>query len=106
MYAIAPGKDFERDYLFYFLLTDAFTSYAELASMRVAMPKVNREALGSFPLPKPPIEEQQDVIHFIGGGLLQLDGVATSVNNSVARLIEYRSALITSAVTGQLEGLQ
>lgn len=106
MYAVAPGNDFERAYLFYILLTDAFTAYAELASMRVAMPKVNREALGSFPLIKPPIEEQQDIIRFIRAKLMQLDDVTVSVNDSVARLIEYRSALITSAVTGQIEWLR
>ena len=32
MYAIDPGTHFDRRYLFYFLLTDAFTSYAELVS--------------------------------------------------------------------------
>ena len=42
MYAIGPGPDLIREFLFYFLLTDAFTSYAELEPLRVAMPKVNR----------------------------------------------------------------
>ena len=36
MYAIVPGKDLIRTYLYYFLLTDAFTAYAELESLRVA----------------------------------------------------------------------
>ncbi|WP_449219944.1 restriction endonuclease subunit S [Tistrella mobilis] len=103
MYAIAPGKDLERDYLFFFLLTDAFTAYAELASMRVAMPKVNREALGSFPLPKPPIEEQKDIVTFIHDNLRKLDGAIGAVKESAARLGEYRLAIITAAVTGQLE---
>lgn len=106
MYAIAPGHGFERDYLFYFLLTDAFTAYAELASMRVAMPKVNREALGSFPLLKPPVEEQLAIIGLIRDELRELDGIAGSVNASVARLAEYRSALITSAVTGAVGELR
>lgn len=103
MYAVASGKDYERDYLFYFLLTDAFTSYAELASMRVAMPKVNREALGSFPLLKPPVAEQQSIICFIAAALAQLDGAWASVSASITKLTEYRSALITAAVTGQME---
>lgn len=106
MYAIAPGTDFERDYLFYFLLTDAFTAYAELASMRVAMPKVNREALGSFPLVKPPLDEQRAIVIFVRNALEKLDGMVASVNGSITRLSEYRSAVITSAVTGQIEGLQ
>ena len=105
MYAIDSGTDFCRDYLYYFLLTDGFTSYAELASMRVAMPKVNREALGSFPLPKPSKSEQEGIASFIRSGVFAVDGVAGSITDSLARLAEYRSALITAAVTGQIEGL-
>lgn len=106
MYAITPGTNFCRDYLFYFFLTDAFTAYAELASMRVAMPKVNREALGSFPLPKPPGAEQQVIISFLKSCLSEIDGVVGSVKISVARLIEYRSALVAAAVTGQIKGMR
>ena len=64
MYAIDSGRDLEREYLFYFLLTDAFTSYAELESLRVAMPKVNREALGDFPIPIPSLDEQREIARF------------------------------------------
>jgi type I restriction enzyme S subunit len=103
MYSINPGVEYERNYLFYFLLTDAFTSYAELASMRVAMPKVNREALGTFPLPKPPSTEQKSIINFLKMRVSAVDLASASVHKSIEQLSEYRSALITAAVTGQLE---
>ena len=106
MYAIAPGTEFCREYLYYFLLTDAFTAYAELASMRVAMPKVNREALGPFPLPKPPEYEQRAIINTIQNSLTAMDDATESVQASIERLTEYRSALITAAVTGQIARLQ
>lgn len=106
MYAIAPGLSFERDFLFYFLLTDAFTSYAELASMRVAMPKVNREALGSFPLLKPPVNEQQSISTAIANRLLEIDRVVTAIKNSVNQLLEYRSTLVSAAVIGKIVELR
>jgi type I restriction enzyme S subunit len=105
MYAIAPGADYKRDYLFFFLLTDAFTAYAELESMRVAMPKVNRDAVGSLSLPKPPRHDQEQIVSYLHRSLSKVDVVAVSVRESLAQLAEYRSALITAAVTGQIKEL-
>lgn len=102
MYAINPGPAFDRHYLFYFLLTDAFTSYAELESMRVAMPKINREALGSFFLPVPDLEEQRDISSHCCKLDMEIRGTTDQVLRSIEQLIEYRAALITAAVTGQL----
>jgi type I restriction enzyme, S subunit len=106
MYAIDPGMYFERRYLFYFLLTDAFTAYAELESLRVAMPKVNRDALGAFPLPVPSLDEQTEIADYC----LRVDQenrvAADQIKYSVDKLEEYRSALVTAAVTGQSGGLR
>ncbi len=106
MYAIDPGRDLVREYLFYFLLTDAFTSYAELESLRVAMPKVNREALGAFPLPVPNIEEQREIARFCEGIDHGNRRETDEVQDSVVKLEEYRAALITAGVTGQLPELR
>lgn len=64
MYAILPGEEVERDYPFLLLLTKAFSAYAELESLRVAMPKVSREALGVVRLSVPPLEEQSKIAEF------------------------------------------
>lgn len=106
MYAIDPGKYFERRYLFYFLLTDAFTAYAELESLRVAMPKVNRDALGAFVLPVPALDEQTEIADYCSRVDSEKRFASDEVKRSVEKLEEYRSALITAAVTGQIGGLQ
>ncbi len=106
MYAIDPGSHFDRRFLFYFLLTDAFTSYAELESMRVAMPKVNREAIGSFLLPMPKLTEQREIAAHCASMDTAIRKAVDAVLKSVARLTEYRSALIAASVTGNMEGLQ
>lgn len=106
MYAIDPGAHFDRPYLFYFLLTDAFTSYAELESLRVAMPKVNREALGVFPLPVPSLEEQALIAAFCHDADQRHREVGDQVKSSIEMLEEYRAAMITAAVTGQITALR
>ena len=102
MYAIDAGRDLVREYLFYFLLTDAFTSYAELESLRVAMPKVNREALGAFPIPIPSLDEQRKIARFCENVDQGHREATDKVRHSIAQLDEYRTAQITAAVTGQL----
>ena len=106
MYAVDPGGDLVREYLFYFLLTDAFTSYAELESLRVAMPKVNRDALGAFPIPVPDLGEQFEIAKFCETLDKNHRTATDKIRDSIARLEEYRSALITAAVTGQIAELR
>ena len=100
MYAIDSGRELVREYLFYFLLTDAFTSYAELESLRVAMPKVNREALGAFPIPIPSLDEQREIAQFCEDVDQDHHEATDKVRDSIARLEEYRTAQITAVVTG------
>jgi type I restriction enzyme S subunit len=106
MYAIAPGAAFDRHFLFYFLLTDAFSSFAELESMRVAMPKINREALGSFLLPMPDMDEQQEIARYCIALDTEIGNAVTEVLKSVERLAEYRAAVITAAVIGGIGDLR
>lgn len=103
MYAIDPGQEFDRRFVFNFLLTDAFTSYAVLESLRVAMPKVNRAALGAIPLPQPDRTEQLEIAEYCSRVRADLGTVENRVTRSLEQLGEYRAALITVAVTGQLE---
>ena len=106
IYAIDSGPDLVREYLFYFLLTDAFASYAQLESLRVAMPKVNREALGAFPIAIPKQDEQTEIARYCEALDENHREAADKIQESITRLEEYRSAQITAAVTGQLAKLQ
>lgn len=105
MYAIDSGEEIEKDFLFYFLLTDAFSCYAELESMRVAMPKVNRESIGAFVVPIPGRQEQSEIVR----KCKEIDEdekiKSWKLKLSISTLMDYRSALITSAITGQLPEL-
>jgi type I restriction enzyme S subunit len=50
----------------------------------------------------PPIEEQKAIVLYINQQLSRIDGVKNQIRRSVEHLNEYRSALITGAVTGQM----
>lgn len=57
----------------------------------------------SLPVFLPPMDEQQEIALKVDGELARLRNVADAINASIDRLKEYRSALITAAVTGQID---
>ncbi len=65
--------------------------------------KVETETLKKFQLPLPPISEQKTVAKTLAHRLNQLDQLADSTDETIARLTEYRTALITSATTGKID---
>ncbi len=64
---------------------------------------LNTEIVGSIQVPFPARDEQKRIVEYIRQELRRLDGVSTRITDQLARLREYRQALITAAVTGQLD---
>jgi type I restriction enzyme S subunit len=64
----------------------------------IYMPDVAR-----FVTPVPPIPEQDAIVEEIARRLSSLDTMAAAVKAQIVKLREYRQALITAAVTGQLK---
>jgi type I restriction enzyme S subunit len=62
--------------------------------------------LGLMSLAVPPIDEQSEIATFLDDLLARCREVEDRIGTSIARLTEYRAALITAAVTGQIEGLR
>ncbi|GEQ98149.1 restriction endonuclease S subunit [Iodidimonas gelatinilytica] len=103
MYPIIPSDSLDNNFLFFQLLSNHFTSFAVMESLRVAMPKVNRETLGAFPILIPPIDEQAAIVGEIKSGIEDIDKSRSLIERAIDRLTEYRAAIITKAVTGELE---
>ena len=54
----------------------------------------------------PPMSEQQKIVSYVNSAQNAINAVQIKVEKSRDQLVEYRSALITAAVTGQIEGLR
>lgn len=61
------------------------------------------EQIAELPVPVPPLEEQQAIAEHIDKVLNRINRIADKANHAINRLTEYRSALITAAVTGQID---
>ena len=76
-----------------------------LALPSIGQANLNPNRYAAIEFPVPPMEEQIEIAAYIASQLALLSEVDSQITASVARLAEYRSALITSAVIGQIEGL-
>lgn len=103
MYPLKALSPLCNDFLFWYLLSEPFSDFAVQESMRVAMPKLNRETLADAVIPLPSVEEQQEIVEYIKRATASVDALAEHVEKHLERLGEYRSSLISAAVTGQLD---
>ena len=104
MYPIAVREtELRSSYLLLLLLSAPFTKYAVDCSLRVAMPKVNREALGECWLWYPRLEEQDAILEFVKHTTNPTDVAVAQAEGEIALLREYRTRLIADVVTGKLD---
>lgn len=103
MYPIQGRGELSNEYLLRFILTKEFTAFATLASDRVAMPKINREALAECRVPVPPADEQAQIEEFLESGLLTIDSLVAKAGEAINLMKEHRTALISAAVTGKID---
>ena len=74
-----------------------------LHSVKSAVPGVDRNDLHPTRVALPPVVEQHVIAAYLDRETRRLDNLAAKVESATTRLTEYRQALITSAVTGQID---
>ena len=65
--------------------------------------KLRSDQLFSLKFPVPPLEVQASIVNTLSAALNQMERSNMLVDQSLDRLREYRAALITAAVTGQID---
>ena len=61
------------------------------------------DELGQLVMPYPPKEEQRVIVGFLTGELARFDALSTEAQHAIDLLQERRTALISAAVTGQID---
>ena len=90
-------------FLLYFMLSPPFVRLMVDESMRVAMPKVNRDSLASCPVLVPEPVEQLKLVAVLDRETSRIDALIARVEEAIDHLNEYRTALISAAVTGKID---
>jgi type I restriction enzyme S subunit len=104
MYPIWPRtSELRTEYLLMLLLSAPFTRYAVDCSMRVAMPKINRLALGECWLWYPSLSEQHEILQHLKERMTLPDEAVASARREIELVRDFRVRLVADLVTGKLD---
>jgi type I restriction enzyme S subunit len=99
------GNTYEPAYLDLVLRTLPFLAEVNRRSKGIYSSRLRLypEAFLDIPLPVPPVQEQQQVLQILASVTAREAMLNNLSNQSLERLRELRAALITAAVTGQID---
>jgi type I restriction enzyme S subunit len=103
MYPFDGIRKVQNQFLFWLLLSAQFVAWSVLEADRVAMPKINRETFRKLHIPVPPQLEQGEIAEFLNAATADADNLIAEADRTIELLQERRSALISAAVTGQID---
>ena len=68
-----------------------------------SMVKVSQGIIQSWTVAVPPLDEQRMIAAFLKSETAKIDGLVARVRQAISHLTEYRTALISAAVTGKID---
>jgi len=104
IYAVRPGPNLNPQYLEYWLVSPVARDYFySTAKKTTNLASTNKTTLGRLPIWAPPIEIQTKIVDKLNKTTKQIDALIAKTEQHIALARERRAALITAAVTGQIE---
>ena len=80
-----------------------FSGLLELNAIGTTMLNLNPKIVGRMLVPVPPLHEQSAIATYLDRETAKMDTLIAKIETAIARLQEYRTALITAAVTGKID---
>lgn len=96
-----PGEKLDSKYLLF--VFRAMSQEFERLTMGSTHKTIYQPDAARLAIPLPPRPEQQGIAAYLTAMISEFDLLVDNVEAAIGRLIEYRSALITAAVTGKVD---
>jgi type I restriction enzyme S subunit len=100
---VRPAMSLVPRYLEFLLNSSVASRQVDLMSVGAIQSHYNVEALAELRVALPPVEEQGSILQFLDSKVGAIDATNGALKEQLTLLAEYRQALITAAVTGQLD---
>ncbi|OOF78904.1 hypothetical protein BKG96_04245 [Rodentibacter caecimuris] len=102
VYSLNNFNGIAGKFLFYYL-REFFSRKIEEGGAKSTVDSVRLPMLKDFPVATPPETEQTTIATFLDKETAKIDLLQAKIAESIARLKEYRAALITQTVTGKIK---
>lgn len=90
-------------WLLFTLRSRAVFSQLEAGALGATIKGINIRDLKRAIIPVPPLEEQKEIANYLTSHSVTFDMLESSIQEGLLRLREYRTALISAAVTGEID---
>lgn len=99
----SPKSTMHGPYFSWMLNSKPGRSYFEMTGWGTAQTNISVPIVQFMPVPRPPLREQVAIAAYLDVETTKIDTMAAKVEAAIERLQEYRTALITAAVTGKID---
>lgn len=100
---VLRGTGLEQGFLKYFVISDCFARVIEYLCYGGAQENIGKEEVGNIYSTIPPNTKQKTIASFLDRKTKHIDNIIDKVKNSISLLSEYRTTLISAAVTGKID---
>ena len=90
-------------FLYYFIANDMFSYYVNTTKTDPAVPHITLKNIRDYSICFPPLPEQRAIAAFLDTETGHIDTLTTKIQTSISKLSEYRTSLISDAVTGKID---
>lgn len=100
---IRPIDGFDGRFIVFYLIALRASGFMRAYSNVVSMPHLTADKLSKIPMPLPRLEEQRAIADYLDRETARIDTLIAEIERFIELAQERRSALITAAVTGQID---
>ncbi|MBN8219666.1 MAG: restriction endonuclease subunit S [Spirochaetes bacterium] len=105
-YLIRARPDHEQivdQFLYTFTKSSQYDDWKSSVFIQATIENIGADKYQNLLVPVPPIEEQKSILNKVHGEMYRIDVVISATGHAVEKLQEYRTAIITAAVIGQID---
>lgn len=100
---VRPNTNLDSKFSYYTFTASYFVENVVANSNGVSYPAINASRIGDMKIPIPPLTEQKSIAIFLAHETHKINSLIKMIGTSIENLHEFRSALISAAVTGKID---
>lgn len=100
---LKPNSTSDGKFLFYRLISDDFINLVDSMTYGTKMPRASSEQIANVSIPLPAVSEQRAIASFLECETAKIAALIAKIRDGIVKMREYRTALISSAVTGKID---